>query len=116
FFDASYQTAAGVQVKMFDDRLFVQAVITNGNESQTPNLSMDDLPGFSLGLWWDFGGTWNDARHRWDLYGDSRSDIDYNVNPVVRVGGALNLVPMGRRSEYSTAELNRTRVVPDTPN
>jgi len=118
FFDADDDNllmAAGTQVKAFDDRLFVQALITNGNESQFSNLQMDDLPGVNLGAWYDFGGSWNDARKRWDLYGDSISDIDYSCNPVLRVGGSANLVPMDRRSEFASDELSRIRVMPGGP-
>ena len=100
---------AGTQIKALDDRLYVQALVTNGNESQFANAQMDDLPGFNVGGWYDFGGTWNDARKRWDLYGDSISDIDYSCNPVLRVGGAANIVPDGPQSEYDTDELSRIR-------
>jgi hypothetical protein len=90
-------------------------MVTNGNETQLPNLVMDNLPGIQLGGWYDFGGTWNAKRQRWDLYGDCISDIDYSCNPVVRVGGAMNLVPMGRRTLYTTAELDRVKAVPGAP-
>jgi hypothetical protein len=119
FFDAdddNYLMAAGVQVKAFEDRLYAMAVVTNGNETQIPNLQLDNLPGFNAGFWWDFGGNWNEARKRWDLFGDGLGDIDYSCQPVVRVGGAVNLVPMGRRSLYTSAELDRVRAVPGQPN
>jgi hypothetical protein len=110
FFDADDDNllmGAGFQIKAFDDRLYVQGLITNGNETQIANLQMDDLPGFSIGGWYDFGGTWNNERKRWDLCGDSISDIDYSTCPVLRVGGAANIVPMDRRSLFTNAELNR---------
>ena len=113
FFDADDDNllmAAGTQIKAFDDRLYVQALITNGNESQFPNAEMDDYQGINIGGWYDFGGTWNEARKRYDLFGDTISDIDYSCNPVLRVGGAANLVPMDSRSEYSNDELSRIRV------
>lgn len=119
FFDAEDDnliTAAGTQVKAFDDRFYLQAIVTNGNETQLPNLVMDRLPGFNVGFWWDFGGTWNPDRKRWDLFGDCLSDIDWSCNPVVRLGGSVNLVPMDRRSLYTQAELDRVRVVPGQPN
>jgi hypothetical protein len=119
FFDAdddAWQMEAGFQYKGFDDRLFAVAYLTNGNESgASNNLQMDDLPGFNGGFWYDFGGTWNEARKRWDLFGDCISDVDYSCNPVVRVGGAVNLVPMDRRSEFSNVETGRLRVVPGAP-
>jgi Phosphate-selective porin O and P len=118
FFDAdddNLQMMAGFEARMFDDRLFLNAKVTNGNETQTPNLSMDQWPGFQFGGWWDFGGTWNAKRNRWDLFGDCLSDIDWSPNPVVRVGGAVNLVPMGRRSDYTTAELDRVRAMAPAP-
>ncbi|HZT81861.1 MAG TPA: hypothetical protein VFA26_16665, partial [Gemmataceae bacterium] len=107
---------AGAQVRAFEDRLFGQLAVTNGNETQTPSTLMDNLPGLDGVVWYDFGGSWNRQRNRWDLYGDSISDIDWSVRPVVRVGGAFNLVPMGRRSLYGDAEQNRVRVVPGQPN
>ena len=118
FFDADDDNllmGAGTQIKAMDDRLYVQALVTNGNESQFPNAQMDDLPGFNVGGWYDFGGTWNDARKRWDLYGDSISDIDYSCNPVLRIGGAANIVPMDRKSEYDTDELSRIRTSTAAP-
>ena len=113
FFDADDDNllmAAGFQAKALDDRLYVQGLITNGNESQFSNSEMDDYPALNIGGWYDFGGTWNEARKRYDLFGDTISDIDYSCNPVLRVGGAANLVPMDSRSEYSNAELSRIRV------
>jgi hypothetical protein len=118
FFDADDDNmlmVAGVQVKALDDRFFGLAYLTNGNETQIANLQMDDLPGFNFGFWYDFGGNWNEARKRWDLFGDCLSDIDYSCKPVLRVGGSANLVPMDRRSIYTNAELNRVRVVSDAP-
>jgi len=113
FFDADDDNllmAAGFQAKALDDRLYIQGLITNGNESQFANADMDDYKGLNIGGWYDFGGTWNDARKRYDLFGDTISDIDYSCNPVLRVGGTANLVPMDSRSEYSNAELSRIRV------
>jgi hypothetical protein len=119
FFDADddgWQMELGTQIKAFDDRLYAVAYLTNGNEAATAsNLQLDDLPGVNAGFWYDLGGTWNAARGRWDLFGDCLSDIDYSCNPVVRVGGAVNLVPMDRRSEFDVTELNRIRVVPGGP-
>ena len=118
FFDAdddNLMMGAGFQVKAMDDRLFIQGLVTNGNESQFPNLQMDDLKGLNIGGWYDFGGTWNDARKRYDLFGDTISDIDYSCCPVLRVGASANLVPMDRRSEFTNEELSRVRVVPGQP-
>jgi hypothetical protein len=118
FFDAddnNEQTGAGLQVRAFEDRLFGQMMITNGNETQIANLQMDNLPGAQVGGWYDFGGTWNEQQKRWDLYGDSISDIDYSCNPVARVGFATNFVPMGRRSIFDDAELNRVRITSPAP-
>jgi hypothetical protein len=115
FFDAdddNLQMAAGTRIKAFDDRLYLQAVITNGNESQFPNTQMDDYPGFNAGFWYDFGGTWNEDRKRWDLFGDSLSDIDYSCKPVLRVGAATDIVPMDRRSLYGDPEQSRVFIAP----
>jgi hypothetical protein len=118
FFDADDDNllmAAGIQYKAFDDRLYVQANITNGNESQFPNTQMDNLPGFNAGFWYDFGGSWNPEKKKWNLYGPSWADIDYSCSPVLRVGGATNIVPMNRRSLYGDDEESRVYVVPGQP-
>jgi hypothetical protein len=118
FFDSddnNQLTGVSLQLKALQDRLFMEAFINNGNESQFPNLQMDNLPGFQFGFWYDFGGSWNAARGRWDLYGTSISDLDYSCCPVVRVGAAANLVPMGRRSLYGDAEQSRVFVTPGGP-
>jgi hypothetical protein len=118
FFDSDDDNllmAAGTQIKAFDDRFYLMALITNGNESQFPNTQMDQLPGFNFGVWYDFGGTWNEQRKRWDLWGDSFSDIDYSTRPVVRLSGACNLVPMDRRSLYGDDEQSRVFVMPAGP-
>jgi hypothetical protein len=104
--------AAGTQIKTAEDRFFLQAIVTNGNEAQFPNTQMDPLPGFIMGFWYDLGGEWNPRRKRWDLFGDSLSDIDYSCKPVVRLGGSLNLVPMDRRSLYGDDEQSRVYVTP----
>ncbi len=118
FFDAeddNEQTGAGGQVRAFDDRLFGQLMITNGNETQTANFQMDNLPGVQVGAWYDFGGTWDEQGKRWLLFGDGIPDVDYSCNPVARVGFATNFVPEGRRSLYTAAELNRIRVTSPAP-
>ena len=119
FFDADddgWLMMAGTQIKALDDRFYASLMLTNGNEGPaSAAYQMDDYPGFNGGFWYDFGGSWNEAKKRWDLFGDAISDIDYSCCPVVRVGGAVNLVPMDRRSEYPTDELNRVRVVPGAP-
>lgn len=118
FFDAdddNEQTGAGGQVRAFDDRLFGQLMITNGNETQTANLQMDNLPGVQVSAWYDLGGTWDERAKRWLLFGDGIPDVDYSCNPVARVGFATNLVPEARRSLYTAAELNRIRVTSPAP-
>jgi hypothetical protein len=118
YFDAdddNWLTAAGTQIKAFDDRFYMQAVITNGNESQFPNTQMDELPGFCAGMWYDFGGNWNKQRNKWDLFGDTFSDIDYSCNPVFRVAAACDIVPQDRRSLYGDDEQSRVFVMPAGP-
>jgi hypothetical protein len=118
FFDADDDNllmGAGVQIHSLEDRFYLQALITNGNESQFPNVQMDNYPGFNMGFWYDFGGTFNRERGKWDLYGDSIADLDYTCKPVLRVGGALNLVPMNRRSLYGDDEQSRVFVMPAGP-
>jgi hypothetical protein len=115
FFDAdddNLMMQAALQYKGMEDRLYATVAITNGNETQIANLQMDDLPGVNFGFWYDFGGNWNEARKRWDLYGSSISDLEWSYRPVVRIGAMANLVPMDRRSEFTNAELNRPRTVP----
>jgi|GEM_PF-2039753 len=118
YFDAeddNLMMAAGIQAKALDDRLFFSALITNGNESQFPNTQMDDYPGVNVGLWYDFGGSWNEERKKWDLFGDCLADVDYSCNPVVRIGGAANIVPMDRRSLFGDLEQSRVFVMPAGP-
>jgi hypothetical protein len=104
--------AAGVQVKGLEDRFFLQAILTNGSESIFANNQMDDYPGFIAGWWYDFGGSWNQDKKKWDLFGDSISDIDHSCRLVVRVGGCANVVPMNRRSLYGDAEQSRYFTAP----
>jgi hypothetical protein len=118
FFDAeddNLMMAAGTQIKALEDRLFFSALITNGSESQFPNTQMDHLPGFNFALYYDFGGTWNEEKKKWDLYGDGLADLNYSCNPVVRVGAASNIVFYGRRSLYGDLEQSRIFVVPGGP-
>jgi hypothetical protein len=118
FFDADDNNmlmAATAQLRAFDDRLFTQFQITNGNDSQFPNVLMDRLPGFIMGGWYDIGGSWNEPAQRWNLWGNSVSDLEYSVEPVARIGGAANLVPMDRRSIYGDLEQSRVFVVPGGP-
>jgi hypothetical protein len=118
FFDAddnNEMTGVGAQVRAFDDRLFGQVMITNGNETQIANLQMDDLKAYQVGAWYDLGGTWNEQAKRWELYGDGIPDVDYSCNPVARVGFATNFVPMDRRSLFTDAELNRVRLTSPAP-
>jgi hypothetical protein len=118
FFDADDDNllmGAGTRIKAFDDRFYMQAIMTNGNESQFSNTQMDDYPGFNLGFWYDFGGTWNAQKKKYDLFGDCLSDIDYTCCPVLRVGAATNIVPMDRRSLYGDPEQSRVFVAPGGP-
>src|SRR5262245_13748568 len=119
FFDAdddNLMMAAGLQVFELEDRLFASFLVTNGNETQTPYLLLDEKPGLNVGFWYDFGGDWDDKNKRWLLYGYGVPDLDYHCNPVLRVGATTNLVPMDRRSNYTQAELDRARGVPPAPN
>ncbi|OYV89087.1 MAG: hypothetical protein B7Z73_07270 [Planctomycetia bacterium 21-64-5] len=118
FFDAddnNMLTAAAAQYRDFNDRLFATAMLTNGNESQFPNTLMDNLPGLISGFWYDFGGSWDKQAKRWQLYGNSLSDLDYSTAPTVRIGASSNLVPMGRRSIYGDIEQSRVLVTPGGP-
>ncbi len=113
--DDNLLMGAGTQIRAFDDRFYLQALVTNGNESQFPNTQMDDFPGFNVGWWYDFGGSWDEQNQRWQLFGNYMSDLDWSPCPVVRVGAALNLVPMDRRSIYGDLEQSRVRTMSDGP-
>jgi hypothetical protein len=118
YFDADDDNqlmGAGTQIKALDDRFWLQAIMTNGNESQFPNTQMQVTPGFCAGMWYDFGGNWNEKRHRWDLWGDTFSDIDYSCNPVVRMGAACDIVPQDKRSLYGDDVQSRVFVMPAGP-
>lgn len=118
YFDADDDNllmGAGTQIRAMEDRFYLQALVTNGNESQFPNTQMDEFPGFNMGFWYDIGGNWNEERKRWDLYGDTLADLDYSTCPVFRVGGAINFVWMDRRSIYGDVEQSRVRVMPAGP-
>lgn len=118
YFDADDQnqlTGAAFQYRGIQDRLFMQGMLTNGHEAQTPNLQMDNYFGYMLGFWYDFGGYYNPATHNLELFGNGIPDIEYSCAPVLRVGGATNLIPGGRRSVYGNAEINRIRIAPGGP-
>src|SRR5262249_17818711 len=133
FFDAdddNLMMMAGTRIKAFDDRLFLQAVLTNGNESQFPNTQMDQYPGVNVGFWYDIGGTPPQAPGAGSdrpltsgigvaagktPFGDYLSDLDYSCTPIIRVGGAADIVPMGRRSLYGDNEQSRVFVMPGGP-
>jgi hypothetical protein len=122
FFDSDNNNQllmAGFQGRAFDDRLFFQAVVTNGASGVgggVADLTLTNIPGGQVGAWYDLGGTWDPEKQRWQLFGYSISDIDYSCNPVARVGFATNLVPMGRRSQYQSTEQAFFRVTPGAPN
>ena len=113
--DDDQQMQAGVQVCACEDRLYATINVSNGNEADTPNLQMDRLPGLNGGLWYDLGGTWNEERHRWDLYGHEVSDLEYHCQPVVRLGTMFDLVWLDRRSVYGVAEQSRVQSMPEQP-
>jgi hypothetical protein len=118
FFDAddnNMLTAASIMYRGCEDRLLAIAQVTNGNESQFPNTQMDRLPGFISGFWYDFGGTWDRQAQRWQLFGPAISDLNYSIAPTVRVGGAVDVVPMDRRSIYGDVEQSRVLVAPGGP-
>jgi hypothetical protein len=106
---------AGTQIKALEDRFYGMAVVTNGADNQFPNTQMDNLPGFNAGFWYDFGGSWNSEKGKWNLYGDTVSDIDYSERPVFRVGGSSYIVPLNRRSLYGDAEQSFYFTMPGGP-
>jgi hypothetical protein len=108
--------AAGATYKGMEDRLFAMAVVTNGAENLNSSNTLDNLPGFIAGVWYDIGGSWDYDLHRWNLFGDSISDIDYSCCPVARVGGSIDVVTLGRRSIYGDGESQRYFVTNPQPN
>jgi hypothetical protein len=102
----NYLTGAGFQYHAIEDRLYIFGMVTTGSDNQVPVYNDQDIPGINIGGWYDFGGTWDEKTCRWKLYGETISDIEQHEDPILRVGGAANLTPMGRRSQYSTAELD----------
>jgi len=105
--DDNLAMAAGVQAKMCEDRLYAVALVHNGSESNASAGQLDDYPGINVGFWYDFGGTWDENKKAWQLFGDCMSDVDYARNLVVRVGGAANIVPFDRRRIYGDIEQAR---------
>jgi hypothetical protein len=117
FFDADDDArlmGAGTQIKAFEDRFFLQGTVDDA-EGFTPNSQAQKYPALNIGFWYDLGGSWNPQRKAWDLYGDCTSDIDYSCKPVVRVGGAVNLQPMDRRSLYGDVQQSRFFTMPGAP-
>ena len=102
----NYIFGAGIHVKAFEDRLFFMALLTNAADNQVPDYNLDNIPGAIINGWYDFGGTWDENTKRWKLFGPSLSDINWSENPVLRVGGGVDINPMGRRSQYTTAQLD----------
>src|SRR5262249_33018904 len=106
---------AGTMIRAADDRFFFIAVVTNGMDDGFPNTQMDDYPGVNIGFWYDFGGSWDSERRRWQLYGDSMPDIDYTSSPTIRVGADTYISPLDRRSLYGDDEQSRIFVMPSAP-
>ena len=111
----NYIYGAGIQIKAAEDRFFLMAMITSVADNQVPDYNLDNIPGFNYGFWYDFGGTWDEKAKRWKLFGPSISDIDWSENPVLRVGTAGNITPLGRRSQYTSAELDFYRASSAAP-
>lgn len=113
--DNVMMNAVSVQYRDFHDRLFATAQLTNGGEAGFPNNLMDALPGFIGGFWYDLGGSWDEKRKRWNLFGPSISDLSYSLKPTARIGAAVNFVPLGRRSIFGDLESSRYFVAPGGP-
>jgi hypothetical protein len=117
-FDADDDTrlmAAGIQVKAAEDRFFLWSAVTNGSDAFLPNTFGDDYPGLITSFWYDLGGSWNEDKKAWDLYGDCLNDIDYSCKPVARVGAGMDLVPLDHRALYGDQEQARYFVMPGAP-
>jgi hypothetical protein len=112
FFAVPAATSAGVQVKEWVDRFFLQAVVANVFEASTPNTSGGRLPAGSVGMWYDFGGTWNETRKKWDLFGNTLVDLEDSCRPVIRVGGGFAFEPLDSRLQYGDEEASLVRVMP----
>ncbi len=115
YFSVGSQVGLDLEASACDNRLFVQAVVSNGPQTVTPNTLMDDYPAVLAGLWYDFGGSWNREKKAWDLFGDGIPDMEYHCRPVVRLGGSVYVDPLDRRSLYGDAEQRRFAVMPAAP-
>lgn len=115
FFNVPRSMSAGIQFKSWEDRLFLQALLNNGYEGQTPNSDLDGVPSINVGLWYDFGGNWNEAQKTWNLFGTTLVDVDYSTCAVLRVGGGLAAIPLDSRALYGDAESGAIRVMPALP-
>jgi hypothetical protein len=104
FFDTDANNmlmAFSAQYKDFDDRLMVMGQLANGSDGLgTPAVLTQRTPEFIGCFWWDFGGEFNQDRKRWDLFGNSISDLNYSRNLTVRVGGDVALVHLDPRNQY----------------
>ena len=104
FFDTdgnNMMTGFSAQYRDFDDRLMLIAQIFNTNDGQgTPAVQTQRTPEFIGCFWFDFGGEFDKQGRRWNLFGNSISDLNYSRNLTVRAGGALSLVHLDPRNQY----------------
>jgi hypothetical protein len=115
--DDSRLMGAGTQIKAFEDRFFLMSILTNGSDGTIGAATANDTyPGLITGIWYDLGGSWNEQRKAWDLWGDCIADVDYSCKPVVRIGGCVDLMPFNRRSLYGDQKEARIFVMPAAPN
>ncbi len=115
FFRVPSATSAGTLVKADQDRFFFQALVGNSFEGTVPNVELGHLPGANAGLWYDFGGTWDEERKRWDLFGTTLVDLAYSRRPVLRVGGGFAFEPLDSRQLYGDAQSSQIFVMPAGP-
>jgi len=77
------------------------AQMCNGSDGLgVPAVLTQRTPEFIGCFWWDFGGEFDGQRNRWNLFGNSLSDLNYSRKLTVRVGGDLALVHLDPRNQY----------------
>jgi hypothetical protein len=118
FFDTdanNMMMAVSAQYRDFDDRLMIIGQIANGADFGIPAVQLQRTPEFIGCFWWDFGGEFDPEKKRWNLFGNSISDLNYSRKLTVRVGGDMNLVHLDPRNQYGDIPSSFYFVGPGAP-
>jgi hypothetical protein len=103
FFDTdanNMMTGVSAQLKAFDDRLMMMAQVVEGSDFGISAQINQRTPEFIGCAWYDFGGEFDQQKKRWNLFGNSISDLNYSRCPTLRLGGAVTLVRLDPRNQY----------------